>query len=82
MKTINLIEKQIETYIEGKRPPVEFRDRLDVGFYYENGIVEIFEIRPVYGQVNEKMNLPIAKAKFIKSQSLWVTYWMTSKMKC
>ena len=81
MKTIDLTERKIKEFIDTKRPPVEYRERLDLGYDYDNNVLTIFEIRPVWGSVDEKMNIPIAKAKFIKSRSIWKIYWMTSKMK-
>ncbi len=81
MTTVDLTEIQIKKYIEQRRPPVEIRNKLDIGYSYKNNTLEIFEIRPRFD--NEKIyeNIPIAKAKFVKSQNCWKIYWMRASGK-
>ena len=78
---INLQEKSLEQFIDKRRPPIEIRDKLDIGYSYENQVVEIFEIRPRWNNPSEKLNIKIARAKFIKSKNLWKIYWMRASGK-
>ncbi|MGQ7869403.1 DUF3024 domain-containing protein [Sunxiuqinia sp. sy24] len=80
-KTINLLEAQIEKFVEGLRPPPDMRDQLDVGFHFESNTLELFEIRPRWDQPEELMNTPFAKAKFIKSRAVWRIFWMRANGK-
>ena len=78
---INFHEKLIQKYIEQKRPPVELRDQIDIGYTFEDGILEIFEIRPKWKSINVKINSPVARVKYIKSRKLWRIYWMRASGK-
>ena len=80
-KTIDFIEAQIKQFIEAKRPPIEVRDELNIGYSYINNTLEIFEIRPRWNNPDEIMHSPLAKAMFIKSQKLWKLYWMRASGK-
>ena len=74
-KIVSFHGKIIENFIEKKRPPVEIRDQLDIGYSYENGVLEVFEIRPFWKDQSKKLNIPVAKSKFIKSRNIWKIYW-------
>lgn len=74
-ETINLLEIQIQKFVESMRPPEEIREQLDVGFQFENNTLEIFEIRPRWNKPEEIMNLPFVKAKLIKSRGVWCLFW-------
>ena len=78
---INIQEKQLQQFINKRRPPKEIRDRLDIGYSYENQAVEIFEIRPMWDNPSEKLKSKLARAKFIKSRNLWKIYWMRASGK-
>ena len=72
---IDLFEKQIRKFIEARRPPVEIREKVDLGYSFSDLTLEIFEIRPLWNDPDEKINSPVAKARFIKSRNLWKIYW-------
>jgi len=72
---VNFHEKIIERFIEKRRPPKEIRDMLDIGFTFEDQIINIFEIRPKWDDIEKKITIPIAKSRFIKSKSIWKIYW-------
>lgn len=72
---INFHERIIERYIEKKRPPIAFRDKLDLGFTFKNHVVEIFEIRPRWDKPEVKLILPFAKSRYYKSKNIWKIYW-------
>lgn len=76
VKVIDLIENMIQKYIEEMRPPIDIRDKLDIGYKYKNNTLEIYEIRPHWKNKEIIRNHSFAKAKFIKSRNTWDIYWM------
>lgn len=78
---IDLVERQIEEFIEKRRPPEEIRSELDIGFSYQNYTIEIFEIRPQWDDQSVIRHHPVVKAKFVKSVNAWKIYWMPSSLK-
>lgn len=81
MKVINFSEVQIKKYIERIRPPEEVRDQVDISYWFQNDVIEIFEVRPKWDNHKEKINIPVARAKYIKSKKVWRIYWKNSKDK-
>lgn len=73
--------KAVEVYLDSRRPPVEMRKKLDLGYRIEGQAIEIFTVRPKWNAPSEKMESPIAKVKFNKSQGGWKVYWMKSDLK-
>lgn len=78
---IKRLEKIVGQYIEKKRPPADIRDEVDLAFKIEGQSVIIFEIRPAWNNPKEKMELPVAKATYVKSQNVWKIYWHRADMK-
>lgn len=78
---ISFHEKQIQRFVENKRPPIEIRDKVDVSYSFKNYVVEIFEIRPAWRNEEKKLIIPIAKSRFIKSRNIWRNYWMRASGK-
>lgn len=71
-----------ERYVERRRPPPHIRPELDLGYRVTGQSVEIFEIRPVWrGSAGEKMEHPVAKATYVKSQAIWRVYWQRADLK-
>ncbi|WP_139959487.1 DUF3024 domain-containing protein [Flavicella sediminum] len=81
MKVIKFAEIQIKEYVEAIRPPEDFRDQVDVSYWYKNDIIEIFEIRPNWQDEKIKENFPIARTKYVKSKKIWRIYWLTGNQK-
>jgi len=54
---------------------------LDIDYTYQNNSLEIFEIRPRFNNEKEKIQRPLAKIKYIKTQGVWVIYWMRASGK-
>jgi hypothetical protein len=77
---VNLVEKQIAEAVERMRPPVEIRDKLDIGFTFEKNTVLLLEIRPNFMKPDEIMQRPFAKIRFIKSKKIWKLYWMRGNL--
>jgi len=78
---INFYEKIVQKYIEQKRPPVELRDKVDLGYSFEDQKVILFSIRPDWHDPNKKMESPIAKAWYTKTNKNWKIYWMRASGK-
>lgn len=75
--------KIIEEFITRIRPPVEIREKLDIGYVYEQNVLIIFEIRPFLLDMKsgKKMKMEFAKIRYIKSRKLWKLYWMRASGK-
>ena len=68
-------EELVKQKIEEMRPPPEIRGQLDIGYCYENNLLEIFEIRPQFTNEVKINHFPFAKVKFIQSKNIWKLYW-------
>lgn len=80
-KIIDFDTKLLERYVESKRPPLEIRDQLDIGYRKEGQVFEIFELRPNWRDKSKKMEISVAKARYVKSRSVWRLYWMRANLK-
>jgi len=78
---IKRIEKLVGSFIAGKRPDPGIREKLDFGFRIDNQSFEIFEIRPQWDDPKHKIELPVAKATWVKSKKIWKLYWMRADRK-
>jgi hypothetical protein len=75
------IEKAVNRFIEVHRPPPHIRSQLDLGFRLQGQSVELFEIRPVWDNPSQKMESPVAKTTYVKTQNIWKVYWMRADLK-
>ncbi len=75
------IEVEVGRFVETHRPPENIRHQLDIGFRIENQSVLFFEIRPRWDKPDEKMESPVAKATYGKTERVWKVYWMRSDLK-
>ena len=73
---MDFIEKILKDYVESIRPEEEIRPELDIGYSYENNVIEIFEIRPDWQDSEIIRHSSYAKIKFIKSKKIFKLYWM------
>lgn len=78
---IKRCEKELEKFMEAKRPPVHIRDKVDLRYRITGQSVEIFETRPRFGKPDEKMEEAVAKTTFVKTQNVWKVYWMRQDLK-
>ena len=76
MKEVSLIDKAIERFMDRRRPPEYIRDELDLGYTYQNQVLEIFEVRPQFMDESKIVHIPVAKSRYIKSKGIWKIYWM------
>ena len=77
---LNKIQKTVGRYIEKHRPPAEIRNELYLSFRISGQSVEIFEIRPLWNNPKEKIEEPVAKATYVKTQKLWKVYWQRADL--
>jgi len=73
------VEKRIVAFVEMRRPPVELREQLDLGYRIDGQTVELFEARrSIRGHVDE---MPVARLRYVKARSTWTLYWMSGDLK-
>jgi len=75
------IERDVAKVMERQRPPPHIRPELDLDYRVDRQSVEIFEVRPRWDNPAEKMEHPVAKAKFVRSQNVWRVFWMRRDLK-
>jgi len=75
------IEKTVDAFVQKRRPAPRIRPQLDIGYRVRGQSVEIFEIRPRWQEPEVKMEHPVAKATFVRSQVLWKIFWMRADLK-
>ncbi|WP_372646039.1 DUF3024 domain-containing protein [Ancylomarina sp.] len=76
MSILNINEKRVSDYIQTKRPLVELREQIDLGYSFKNNEVILFQIRPQWDDHSKKVECPYARCKYVKSQQVWKVYWM------
>ena len=78
---IKRCEKLVGQYVENRRPPPHIRNELDLDFRINGQGVEIFEIRPDLREPGEKIESPVAKTTYVKTQKIWKIYWQRADLK-
>lgn len=78
---IKRCEKVVGQYVENRRPPAHIRNELDLAFRIKEQSVEIFEIRPLWREPGVKIESPVAKATYVKTQGIWKIYWQRADLK-
>ena len=69
------LNKIVSTYSESIRPPSEIREELDVGYRITGQSVELFQSQPALITRGKRLEIPVAKFTFVKSQGIWKLYW-------
>lgn len=77
---IEKYENLVAAFIEKRRPPVDIRDKIDIGFRIKGQSIEIFEIRSHYKNADIKIEEAVAKTTFVRSQQVWKVFWMRSDL--
>jgi len=76
------VRKAVGAFIESRRPPLHLREKVDLAFRISAQSVEIFEVRPAYGgSRGEKIEIPVAKATFVRPARRWRVFWLRQDMK-
>ncbi|MCD4772815.1 MAG: DUF3024 domain-containing protein [Bacteroidales bacterium] len=78
---IQEIEKAAAKFMYYHRPPVEIREKLDIGYHIEGQSVYVFEIRPRWDKPEEKIEPLVAKATFVKAKNHWKIFWIRANLK-
>lgn len=71
----------LSRFMEKRRPPPHIRPKLDLGYRLSGQSVEIFEIRPVWNNPEQKMESSVAKATYVKTRAVWKVYGMRADLK-
>ena len=74
-------EKELEKFLEEKRPPAHVRAQVDLDYRISGQSVEIFEVRPSFRDPSEKTEMAVAKTTYVRSQKAWKVYWMRQDLK-
>lgn len=74
-------EPLVKAFIEKQRPPENVRYQIDLSYSINDQSIEIFEVRPQWQHPEEKVNLPVAKATWVRSQRIWKIYWQRADLK-
>ena len=75
------IDKEVSAFVERRRPAAHIRPQLDLGYRVKDQSVEIFEIRPIWDNPAKKIEEPVAKAMYVKTQKIWKVYWQRADLK-
>jgi hypothetical protein len=76
------VRKTVGTFVAGRRPPNQLRQQVDLAFRLAGQSVEIFEVRQAYGgEPGERIELPVAKATYVRSVRRWRVFWLRQDMK-
>lgn len=77
------VERLLSRFCEEQGPPVHIRDQLRWGFRVDPDLqtVELFEVRPHFRLENKSVELPVAKASWVKKTKTWKLYWMRGNLK-
>lgn len=74
-------EREIKKFMDIKRPPPHIRNQLDFGYRIVNQSVELFEVRPEWRNPESKIEIPFAKATYVKKHKHWKIYWQRKDLK-
>lgn len=78
---IKKCERLAGEFVEKRRPPAHIRKELDLGFRVKGQSVEIFEIRPMWRNPEQRIEEAVAKATFVKTQKIWKVYYRRADLK-
>ena len=68
------VERLMRAYLERHRPPPHLRGRVDLGYRLEGQTLDLFEIRADWQDPERKLEMPAARARYIKSRRRW-SWW-------
>lgn len=73
--------KALRAFIEKNRPAAHVRHQVDLSFRIKGQSIEIFEIRAMWNNPDEKIEAPVAKATYINTRKTWTIYWQRADLK-
>lgn len=74
-------EKIVGEFIKKHRPPAHIRNEVDLSYRVKGQSVEIYEIRPMWRNPEEKIEESVAKSTYVKTQKVWKIYWQRADLK-
>ena len=63
------------------RPPLHLRDQVREGQRIVGSKVELFLVRPMFGNPIRPIEESIAKARYVKSRDIWQIFWKRADLK-
>lgn len=75
---IRRIKKLVGEFVAFRRPAPHIRDQVDLSFNVLDQGFEVFEIRPRWNNPAELIEVPVAKATYVKTKQVWKLFWMRS----
>jgi hypothetical protein len=76
------VVRSLTSFMERKRPPASVRHELDLMYRIERQSVLLFEVRPAWrGPPGAKIELPIAKATYVRAHDHWRVFWQRADLK-
>lgn len=76
------VRKAVGAFVDRRRPPPHLRQEVDLTFRVSGQSVEIMEVRRAYGGApGEKIEVPVAKATYVRSARRWRVFWLRQDMK-
>jgi len=78
---ININEITVKNFVESIRPNEDLRDKIDIGYYYSNLVIELFKTRPDWEIPSEKNKIPFARIKYVKTKNEWKLFWFRASEK-
>lgn len=73
--------QRVAAFVEKHRLELHIRQDVDVRCRQDGQSVEIFEIRPVWNNPQERIEIPVAKATSGKTRQCWRIFWQRSDSK-
>src|SRR3974377_1729167 len=76
------VRRPVGAFVAAPRPLPHLRQKLDLSFRVRGQSVEIFEVRPALGGApGERIEIPVAKATYVRSVRRWRVFWLRQDMK-
>lgn len=69
-------QREMERFMEKRRPPPEIRHEVDLGYRIEGQSVELFTVRPAFRDPEKKIEAAFAKATYVRTHDVWRVFWM------
>jgi hypothetical protein len=76
------VRKTVRAFVADRRPPQHLRQQFELAFRLAGQSVELFEVRQAFGGApEEKIEIPVAKATYVRTVRRWRVFWMCQDMK-
>ncbi|MEI6949934.1 DUF3024 domain-containing protein [Paraflavisolibacter sp. H34] len=80
LQAVEVIEA-MENFLERRRPPEKIRHQVDLCYRIEDQSVIIVELRSRLDKPDETIEIPVAKATFVKTENQWKVFWQRADLK-